>query len=69
MSTAERSAASRERLMATPLTLPNMGERLVSNGTLAGGRGTHTATSTSVPMSRSVRYRRRSPTQTRPDRS
>jgi hypothetical protein len=38
------SAASRERLMATPRTLPNIGERLVSNGTLAGGRGTHTAT-------------------------
>ena len=33
------SAASSERLMATPRTLPNIGERLVSKGTLAGGAG------------------------------
>ncbi len=37
--TTKSSAASRERLMATPRTLPNIGERLVSNGTLAGGGG------------------------------
>src|SRR5215207_1836910 len=42
--TTKSIAASRERLMAAPRTLPNIGERLLSNGTLAGGRGTHTAT-------------------------
>ena len=35
--TTKSSAASSERLMAAHRTLPNIGERLVSNGTLAGG--------------------------------